>query len=147
MVKLTGFDKKTNRPEFLVGHEDEHDTMVLEVLGDSPTARVWQFIWEWQDSSNSSFSVIASRAGISRNSLYKIWPFFKDNEIIIPTKYEKGTQFYSWNKKSPFVRSMVSLLNTALRFHITKQVAVEEAMDKFMVYETRKSKHQKTAKL
>ena len=105
-MKLIGFDKKTKRPEFSGGDEDWNDTIVLQTLGDSPTARVWQFLWEWQHGWNESFSNIAKGAGISRNSLYKIWNYFIDNEIIIPTKYVKGVQLYGTNKNSLLFKGM-----------------------------------------
>ena len=141
MVKLTGFDKKTDRPEFLVEMQDK-DSMILTMLGDSPTARVWQFIWEWRDF-EYSFSDIAKCACISRNSLYKIWPNFRDNEIIIPVKREKGVQLHGVNKKSPLYQAMMRMLDLALKLNMVKGAAVDDAMDKFML-EEKKRKNNKS---
>jgi len=129
-MKLTGFDKKTKRPEFLIEMEDK-DSVMLTMLGDSPTARVWQFIWEWRKF-DYSFTDIAKCAIISRNSLYKIWSYFRDNEILIPTRREKGVQLYGPNKNSPLVKGMMNLLDTALKLHMARESAVDEAMDKIM---------------
>ena len=135
-----GWDKKTNRPEFL--SEGKH-TIIEDILGESPTAKIWGLLWEWQTWAEGTKSDIAQCAGISRTSLYKVLPWFLENEIIIPSKYEKGVQYYKFNKNHYLADQMLTLLHLFIYDNIEKTMVMEEVKNK-LAKQYKKIKAKKT---
>lgn len=144
-LKHTGWDKKTGRPQFLV--ESQGPSVMEEILGESPTARVWGYLFVWKTLAEGTKSGIAKRARISRTSLYKVWPFFIDNEIIIHSKFEKGKQYYKLNEKNYLANKMFETLALFFYAHVEKTVALTLAKDKiameFKKIETKRKKRKR----
>lgn len=138
-----GNDKKTGRPEFLVtGQQD----MISELLGDSPTAKLWSLLWTWQDGLDGTLSDLANCSGISRTSLYKILPTFLKYDFIIPSRYEKGVQFYKMNNKHYIVKEMMHLLDNHVDSSFQLGIAEDEVKDKLWIKNKKKTKKRKKSK-
>lgn len=83
-------------------------TLLLRFLGDSPFMRVLDFLI-----GNQMFDYtkteIAENAGISRASLYNIWPDIERFKIVISGRKIGNTILYKLNKKNPVVQKLIEL--------------------------------------
>lgn len=83
-------------------------SLLVEFLGDTPLIRVVDFLIE-----NSIFDYtkteIAKKAGISRASLYNIWPTLKKYELVKASRKIGNTTLYKLNKKNPVVQKLIEL--------------------------------------
>ena len=133
-----GTNKKTGRPEFL---NEGKDSVISDLIGNSPQAKLWSLAWEWRDM-DGTISDFAQCAGMSRTSLYTVWQKFLDNEWIIPSRYEKGVQYYKFNKNHFLVKDITQLLEKHLFAHLEILAAKELAMDKiYLQYKRKKMKN------
>ena len=83
-------------------------SLLVEFLGDTPLIRVVDFLIE-----NSIFDYtkteIAENAGISRASLYNIWPMLEKFEVIKASRKIGNTTLYKLNKENPVVQKLIEL--------------------------------------
>jgi DNA-binding transcriptional ArsR family regulator len=83
-------------------------SLLVEFLGDTPLIRVVDFLIE-----NSIFDYtkteIAENAGISRASLYNIWPTLKKYKLVKTSRKIGNTTLYKLNKENPVVRKLIEL--------------------------------------
>ena len=83
-------------------------SLLLEFLGDTPLIRVIDFLLE-----NSIFDYtktdIAENAGISRASLYNVWPTLAKFEIVKESRKIGNTTLYKLNKENPVVKKLIEL--------------------------------------
>lgn len=140
-LKQDGYDKKTGRPEFEVLAKGNCD-ITLDLLGDSPAAKMWSHITvmgelDW------SLSDAAEGAGISRTTLYKIWPMFEDNEFIIPSRVFKGVQLYKFNKTNYIANSMSHLISLFVHNKIQEITVIEDVRDKQAIENKKRIKKSK----
>lgn len=92
-------------------------SLLIDFLGDVPIVRVIDFLIE-----NSIFDYtktdIAKQSGISRASLYNIWPVLEKYSIIKPNRKIGNTVLYRLNKKNSIVKQLIEL-----DFKLTKSFA------------------------
>ena len=83
-------------------------SLLVEFLGDTPLIRVVDFLIE-----NSIFDYtkteIAENSGISRASLYNVWPVLKKYELVKARRKIGNTTLYKLNKKNPVVQKLIEL--------------------------------------
>ena len=83
-------------------------SLLVRFLGDTPLIRVIDFLIE-----NSIFDYtktdIADNSGISRASLYKVWPMLEKFEIIKSSRKIGNTTLYKLNKGNPVVQKLIEL--------------------------------------
>lgn len=83
-------------------------SLLVGFLGDTPLIRVVDFLIE-----NSIFDYtktdIAENAGISRASLYKIWPTLQKYELVKKSRKIGNTTLYKLNKENPVVQKLIEL--------------------------------------
>lgn len=83
-------------------------SLLVEFLGDTPLIRVLDFLIE-----NSIFDYsktdIAENSGISRASLYKIWPTIEKFGLVRGSRSFGKTTLYKLNKKNPVVQKLIEL--------------------------------------
>ena len=83
-------------------------SLLIEFLGDTPLIRVMDFLIE-----NSIFDYtkteIAENAGISRASLYNLWPTLKKYKLLKISRKIGNTTLYKLNKKNPVVQKLIEL--------------------------------------
>ncbi|MBI5051393.1 hypothetical protein HZC08_01405 [Candidatus Micrarchaeota archaeon] len=107
--------------------ENAEKSLLIEFLGDTPFVRVLDFLIQ-----NSIFdyvkSDISESAGISRASLYKIWPTLEKYQIIKETRKIGNTTLYKLNKKNPVVQKLIEL-----DFKISKEFAESLTAKQVMV--------------
>ena len=83
-------------------------SLLVEFLGDTPIIRVIDFLLE-----NSIFDYtktdFAENSGISRASLYKIWPVLEKYELIKESRKIGNTTLYKVNKENLLVQELMQL--------------------------------------
>lgn len=83
-------------------------SLLVKFLGDTPLIRVVDFLIE-----NSIFDYtkteIAENSGISRASLYNIWPMVEKFELVKESRKIGNTTLYKLNKDNPVVQKLIEL--------------------------------------
>jgi len=83
-------------------------SLLVEFLGDTPFIRVVDFLIE-----NSIFDYtkteIAENAGISRASLYNVWPMVEKYGLVKASRKIGNTILYKLNKSNPLVQKLIEL--------------------------------------
>lgn len=83
-------------------------SLLLEFLGDTPEMKVTDFLME-----NYSFDYlkkdIAQGAGMSRITLYKVFPKLVGKGVVVETKRVGRARFYKINPSSPLVKQLYVL--------------------------------------
>lgn len=83
-------------------------SLLIEFLGDTPLIRVIDFLIE-----NSTFDYtkteIAENSGISRASIYNIWPTLEKFELVKKSRQIGNTTLYKLNKENPVVQKLIEL--------------------------------------
>lgn len=84
------------------------ESLLLRFLGDTPPIRVVDFLIE-----NSIFDYtkkdIAENSGISRASLYNVWPRLEEFGIVSKSRKIGSTTLYKLNKENPLVLQLLEL--------------------------------------
>ncbi|MCK4319146.1 hypothetical protein KAW38_01080 [Candidatus Micrarchaeota archaeon] len=83
-------------------------SLLVGFLGNTPFIKVVDFLIE-----NSIFDYtkteIAGNAGISRASLYGIWPMIEKYEIVKESRRIGNATLYKLNKDNPLVQNLIEL--------------------------------------
>jgi len=138
-LEYTGMDKKTKRPQFVARTEKNEDTLISDLIGDSPTGKLWSYLWETRDLMFDMKDMIDG-SGNSRSAIYIVLPRFIKNEWVIPFKIEKRTQLYKLNKNHYIVKQMLRLLDDHANAAFELISAEEQARDRIAL------KHRKNDK-
>ena len=84
------------------------NSLLIDFLGDVPIVRVIDFLIE-----NNIFDYtktdIAKNSGISRASLYNIWPILEKYSILKSSRKIGNTTLYKLNKKNALVKQLIEL--------------------------------------
>ncbi len=83
-------------------------SLFIELLGDSPTIRVLDFLLTEREL-DFSISDMARNAGIGRATLYRIWEQLIENKIIIPTRTIGKSKLYKLNLKNPKIKKLIEI--------------------------------------
>ncbi|VVC04156.1 Uncharacterised protein [Candidatus Burarchaeum australiense] len=100
------------------------NSLFVKFFGDAPLVRILDFLME-----NKLFDYtktdIAKNSGISRVSLYKVWPAFLEHKIVRVTRRMGKTELYALNEKSPIVQQLLAL-DLKLSKEFAEAVVVEK---------------------
>lgn len=92
---------------------DMEKTRFLSVVGDSPTARVLDFLMTGRGL-DYSLSDIARNSGVGWTTLHRIWPGFEKNKLIVRTRIIGKAKLYKLNQQNPIVKELVKLYDTII---------------------------------
>jgi len=83
-------------------------SLLVEFLGDTPFIRVVDFLLE-----NSIFDYtkteLAKNVGISRASLYNVWPILEKYALVKASRQIGNATLYKLNKGNPVVQKLIEL--------------------------------------
>lgn len=83
-------------------------SLFVNFLGNTPLVRVMDFLI-----GNSIFDYtktdIAENSGVSRASLYSVWPQLERYEIVKASRKIGNTTLYRLNKENPVVQKLIEL--------------------------------------
>jgi hypothetical protein len=122
-----GYDKKTGRPMMSVDDKDENN--LDKFFGKSAQSRIWQTLFEW-GTIDGTKTDIANSAEISRPSLYEAWPFFIEQEIIIPSRKVRGKQLYKLNPKHKLAKKYIDVMKEFLINYVDEEMAKDQVREK-----------------
>jgi len=91
-----------------MGSRSAERTLFVKFLGETPLAQVLDFLIE-NDIFDYTKTEIAKNSGVSRTSLYKIWPILEYYEIVKESRKIANTKLYRLNKKNPIVKKLLQL--------------------------------------
>ena len=83
-------------------------SMLLDVIGDTVENRIIDFLIEGRGFDYTKTN-IAEGSGISRPTLYKIFPQHLNEKIIIPTRIIGNVQLYMLNAKNERIQALLKL--------------------------------------
>ena len=86
-------------------------------MGDSSVTRILDFLITGRDF-DYSLSDIARNAGVSWATLYRIWPMFVANKIVMPTRNIGQAKLFQLNSGNEVVQNLVKLYKSILRSDI-----------------------------
>ena len=84
------------------------NSLFIELLGDSPTIRVLDFLLTEREL-DFSISDMARNAGIGRATLYRIWEQLIENNIINHTRTIGKSKLYKLNIQNPKIKKLVEI--------------------------------------
>ncbi len=89
-------------------------TKFIKYMGDSPTVRILDFLITGRDF-DYSLTDIANNSGVSWATLYRIWPKFTENKIVLHTRDIGKAKLFQLNSKNETVQQLVKLYKSILR--------------------------------
>jgi len=92
-------------------------TKFIRYIGDSPVTRILDFLITGRDF-DYSLSDIARNAGVSWATLYRTWPKFIANKIVIHTRTIGKAKLFQLNSKNQVVQNLVKLYKSILESDI-----------------------------
>lgn len=92
-------------------------TKFIAYMGDSPTVRILDFLITGRDF-DYSLSDIARNSGVGWATLYRLWPKFLANKIVVPTRTIGKAKLFQLNSKNEVVQNLVKLYKVILRSDI-----------------------------
>ncbi len=102
-------------------------TKFISCMGDSPTVRLLDFLITGRDF-DYSLSDIARGSRIGWATLYRLWPRFVANKIVMPTRTIGKAKLFQLNSKSKVVQNLVKLYKIILRSDIKTQIPLRKAI-------------------
>ena len=82
-------------------------TLLMQYLGDTPNLRIIDFFLD--NKSDYSKKEILEGTGMSKTTLYKIWPNLEQLQVIIPKRKYGNTTLYALNRDNIFVKQIMSM--------------------------------------
>ncbi|MEW6295773.1 MAG: hypothetical protein AB1467_05810 [Candidatus Diapherotrites archaeon] len=116
--------------------KEMRESVFLDFLGNSPTARVLDFLITGREF-DYSLTDIAEKSEIGWTTLHRILPSLKKMEILVPTRAVGRARLYKLNQKNENVKKLIELYDSLLKRELGK--AEEESRVKAVAIEkTRK---------
>jgi len=86
----------------------EDKSLFIELMGDSPTIRVMDFLLTERDL-DFSITDLAKNAAIGRSTLYRVWDDLIKNRIVVPTRTIGKAKLYKLNKDDIRIKKLIEL--------------------------------------
>jgi len=86
----------------------EDKSLFIELLGDSPTVRILDYLLTERDL-DFSITDMAKNAGIGRATLYRIWDELIKHKLIMPTRIIGKAKLYKLNITNPKVKKLIEI--------------------------------------
>ena len=103
------------------------ESVFLDFMGNSPTARVLDFLITGREF-DYSLTDIAEKSEIGWTTLHRILPLLEKMEIIAPTRTIGKAKLYKLNQKNENVKKLIELYDSLLKRELDK--AEEESKAK-----------------
>lgn len=97
-------------------------------MGDNPTIRILDFLITGRDF-DYSLTDIANNSGVGWATLYRLWPGFIKNKMVIPTRIIGKAKLFQLNNKNEAVQQLVKLYKAILREEMI-EVTIEKPVKK-----------------
>ena len=98
-------------------------TLLIRYLGNTPNLRIIDFFLD--NRGDYSKKEILEGAGISKTTLYKVWPELEKLEIVIPKRKYGNTTLYALNADNVFVKQIISMDNALSKKAMQKAAETE----------------------
>lgn len=85
-------------------------TLLMKYLGDTPQLRIIDFFLD--NRSDYSKKEILEGTGMSKTTLYKVWPDLEQLEVVIPARKFGNTTLFKLNRDNIIVKQVISLDST-----------------------------------
>jgi hypothetical protein len=82
-------------------------TLLIRYLGDTPQLRIIDFFLD--NRSDYSKKEILESTGMSKTTLYKVWPDLEQLEVVIPARKFGNTTLFKLNRDNVIVKQVISL--------------------------------------
>ncbi len=99
------------------------ETLLIRHFGDTPNMRIIDFFLD--NMSDYSKKEILEGTGISKTTLYKVWPELERLEIVVPKRKYGNTTLYVLNEASAFVKQIVAIDNALCKEAMQKAAKAE----------------------
>lgn len=83
------------------------NTLLLRYLGDTPQLRIIDFFLD--NRSDYSKKEILDGTGMSKTTLYKVWPDLEQFNVVIPARKFGNTTLFKLNRDAMIVKQVISL--------------------------------------
>jgi hypothetical protein len=101
-------------------------TLLIRYLGDTPNLRIIDFFLD--NRGDYSKKEILEGTGISKTTLYKVWPELERLEIVMPKRKYGNTTLYALNVDNEFVKQIISM-DSALSKKAMQKAAETEPLE------------------
>lgn len=91
---------------------EKEKSIFLDVVGDSPTMRVLQYLIEGRDFDYTLTDL--TKAGVSWGTLHTIFPKLMKYGLVIRTRTIGRAKLYKINKDSPIAKKFIELYDTLI---------------------------------
>ena len=109
--------------KLVIGSMD--DSLFIRELGiKSPMLKVLDFLMD-NESFDYSKTDIAEGSGLSRTTLFKVWPRLEALELITATRIVGQAKMYRLNKQNPIVKKLMELDDAISEYFAQKHCAFE----------------------
>ena len=92
----------------------QEKTKLISYMGDSPTIRILDFLITGRDF-DYSLTDIATNSGVGWATLYRLWPKFMENKIVMPTRVIGKAKLFQLNSENETVQNLIKLYKSVLR--------------------------------
>jgi hypothetical protein len=100
----------------------EEQSLFIAFIGDSPTARVFDYLMTERDL-DFSITDIAKNAKIGRATLYRIWDNLIQYKIILPTRKIGKAKLFQLNVEDPKIKKLIEIDDLLIKADLTKRTA------------------------
>ena len=98
----------------------EEKSIFLSIIGDSPKARILDFLLMFPKF-DYPLTDIARNSNVGYSTLQLLWPEFVKREIVIQTRTIGKAKLFKLNEESPIVKEMLNW-----SWNLTKEVVNQE---------------------
>jgi len=89
-------------------------SIFLRVLGDSPKARVLEYLIETKGL-DICLTDLAKNSRISRATLIRMWKDLIKERVIIPTRNVGRAKMFKLNEENQYIERMIEIFNLCMR--------------------------------
>ena len=98
----------------------KEESIFLDVVGNSPTMRILQYLIEGRDF-DYSLTDIANNSGVSWGTLHKIFPKFIENQIVTLTREIGRAKLFKINKENQIANLFIEIYDKITEINIDQQ--------------------------
>ena len=95
-------------------------SVFLQIIGDSPKARILDFLLMFPKF-DYSLTEIARNSGVGYATLQLLWPDFVNKKIVVQTRIIGKAKLFKLNEDNPIIKDML-----AWSWNLTKQQVLQE---------------------
>ncbi len=104
--------------------EQEEKSMFIELLGDTPTIRVLDFLLTFSDF-DYSLTAIAENSRVAWSTIHTFFPGLVRQGVVKETRQVGRARLYMLNHESQIARNFVQIYNQLLKRSIAEATAKE----------------------